>query len=321
MIFDFFRYITTTYFKPPKPTMERLERRQEEWRRKYMPYATSPASPKPTPPSLPPPTPTRVVKPPSPPITPPRISPPKIPSIHDIVSFSHQIRSELRREGVPTPYYTGKLQKPTPQKFCWSIQYIFGVASKLAERAERKYESVVVQPVLAKVAPEGATPTEQIRRGVAGGLVRTPIALTGIPILRMGFKGVATPSGLKKEFGEMVEYAKKRPFEVGAETATTILAPYAYKKLPVRPTISVAEFPRGRIASLGIEVKKLYGEVTFKPLVSVGKSKIVKPISLGKPKIRGEILSKEAYTPQTPFERGIALELSLIHISEPTRPY
>jgi len=308
VIFDFFGYITTTYFKPPKPTMERLERRQEEWRRKYMPYATHPASPKPTPSSPPPPTPTRVVKPPSPPtITPPRISPPKIPTF-DIMGFSQQIRRELRREGVPVWYYTGKLQVPTPQKVWKGIQYITGFASKLAERAERKYESVVVQPVLAKVAPEGATPTEQIRRGVAGGLVRTPIALTGIPILRMGFKGIATPSGLKKEFGEMVKYAKKRPFEVGAETATTILAPYAYKKLPVRPTISVAEFPRGRIASLGIEIKKLHGEATFKPLVSFGKSKIVKPISLGKPKIRGEILSKEAYTPQTPFERGIALE-------------
>jgi len=308
VIFDFFRYITTTYFKPPKPTMERLERRQEEWRRKYMPYATHPASPKPTPSSPPPHTPARVVKPPSPPtITPPRISPPKIPTF-DIMGFSQQIRRELRREGVPVWYYTGRLQVPTPQKVWKGIQYITGFASKLAERAERKYESVVVQPVLAKVSTPSLAPTEQVKRGVVGGLARTPIAVTGIPILRMGFKGIATPSGLRKEFIETGEYIKKRPYEFGAETATTILAPYAYKKLPVRPTISVAEFPRGRIASLGIEIKKLHGEATFKPLVSFGKSKIVKPISLGKPKIRGEILSKEAYTPQTPFERGIALE-------------
>ena len=272
MIFDFFRNITTTYFKPPKPTMERLEQRQEEWRRKYMPYtthSTPPSKPStPTPSSLPPPTPTRVVKPPSPPITPPRISPPKIPTFHDIMGLSQQIRRELRREGVPVWYYTGRLQVPTPQKIWKGIQYITGFASKLAERAERKYESVVVQPVLAKVALEGATPIEQVKKGVAGGLLRTPIALTGIPILRMGFKGIATPSGLKKEFIETGEYIKKRPYEFGAETATTILAPYAYKKLPVRPTISVAEFPRGRIASLGIEVKKLHGEATFKPLVS-----------------------------------------------------
>jgi len=311
VIFGFFRSITTTFFKPPKPTMERLERRQEEWRRKYMPHTTHPTPPSkpptPSPTSPPSPTPAKVVKPPSPPITPPRISPPKIPTF-DIVKLSYQIRDELRREGVPTPYYTGKLQKPTPQKFCWAIQYIFGVASKLAERAERKYESVVVQPVLAKVAPKGETPIEQVKRGFAGGLVRTPIAVTGIPILRMGFKGIATPLGLKKEFVEMGKYIKERPYEFGAETATTILAPYAYKKLPVRPTISVAEFPRGRIASLGIEIKKLHGEATFKPLVSVGKPKIVKPISLGKPKIVSEILSEEAYTPQTPFERGIALE-------------
>jgi len=262
VIFDFFRNITTTYFKPPKPSMQRLEQGQEEWRRKYMPYATPPAPPKP-------PTPTRVVKPPSPPtITPPRISPPKIPTFHDVMGFSQQIRRELRREGVPVWYYTGRLQVPTPQKIWKGVQYITGFASKLAERAERKYESVVVQPALAKVAPKGEAPVEQVKRGVVGGLVRTPIAYTGIPVLRIGFKGVATPSGLRKEFIETGEYIKKRPYEFGAETATTILAPYAYKKLPVRQTISVAEFPRGRIASLGIEIKKLHGEATFKPLVS-----------------------------------------------------
>jgi len=267
VIFDFFRYITTTYFKPPKPTMERLEQREEEWRRKYMPYATSPTSPKPTPPSLPPHTPARVVKPPPPTITLPRISPPKIPTF-DIMGFSQQIRRELRREGVPVWHYTGRLQVPTPQKVWKGIQYITGFASKLAERAERKYEGVIVQPILAKVAPKGSTPVQQVGRGVIGGIVRTPIAYTGIPILRMGFKGIATPSGLKKEFIETGEYIKKRPYEFGAETATTILAPYAYKKLPVRPTISVAEFPKGRVASLGIEIKKLHGEATFKPLVS-----------------------------------------------------
>jgi len=312
VIFDFFRNITTTYFKPPKPTMERLEQRQEEWRRKYMPYATPPTPPKP-------PTPTRVVKPPSPlTITPPRISPPKIPTFHDVMGFSQQIRSELRREGVPVWYYTGKLQVPTSQKVFMGIRYITGFASKLAERAERKYESIVVQPVLAKVAPEKfaktegirewsvrrptergfeittyrqkieeikpapLSPAEQVKRGVVGGLLRTPIALTGIPILRMGFKGIATPSGLKKEFIETGEYIKKRPYEFGAETATTILAPYAYKKLPVRPTISVAEFPRGRIASLGIEIKRLHGEATFKPLVSFAEppfvSKVVRKV-------------------------------------------
>ena len=278
MIFDFFRYITTTYFKPPKPTMERLEQRQEEWGRKYMPHATSPP-PTPKPISLlPPPTPARVVKPPSLPIAPPRISPPKIPTF-DIMGLSQQIRRELRREGVPVWYYTGKLQVPTPQKVWKGIQYITGFASKLAERAERKYESAVVQPTLAKIAPEGASPTEQIRRGVAGGLLRTPIALTGIPILRVGFKGVATPSGLKKEFIETGKYIKQRPYEFGAETATTLVAPYAYKKLPVRPTISVAEFPRGRVASLGIEIKKLYGEATFKPLVSFAEPTFVRKIA------------------------------------------
>ena len=345
MIFDFFRNIATTYFKPPKPTMERLEQRQEEWKRKYMPYTTS-THPSPPSSQLPPPTPVRVVKPPSPPVAPPRISPPKIPTFHDVMGFSQQIRSELRREGVPvwTCKYPLEIHPPTPERLGMALRYISGFGWKLAERAERKYESVVVQPVLAKVAPEKfaktegirewsvrrptergfeittyrqkieeikpapPSPAEQVKRGAVGGLLRTPIALTGIPLLRMGFKGIATPSGLKKEFIEAGKYIKQRPYEFGAETATTILAPYAYKKLPVRPTVSVAEFPRGRVASLGIEIKKLHGEATFKPLVSVGKSKIVKPISLGKPKIRGEILSKEAYVPQTPFERAIALE-------------
>jgi len=244
VIFDFFRSITTTYFKPPKPTMERLERRQEEWRRKYMPYATPPTSPKPTLSPPPPPTPTRVVKPPSPPITPPRISPPKIPTF-DIMGFSQQIRGELRREGVPVWYYTGKLQVPTPQKVWMGIQYITGFASKLAERAEKKYESVVVQPALAKIAPKGSTPVQQVGRGVIGGIVRTPIAYTGIPILRMGFKGIATPSGLRKEFGEMVKYAKKRPFEVGAETATTLIAGgLAGRAIRVREPFEVSAFEK-----------------------------------------------------------------------------
>ena len=245
MIFDFFRNITTTYFKPPKPTMERLEQRQEEWRRKYMPYATPPAPPKPTPSSLPPPTPARVVKPPSPPIAPPRISPPKIPTFHDVMALSQQIRRELRREGVPVWYYTGKLQVPTPQKVFMGIRYITGFASKLAERAERKYESVIVQPVLAKIAPKGEVPIEQVKRGVVGGLVRTPIAVTGIPALRMGFKGVATPSGLKKEFGEIVKYTKKRPFEVGAETATTLITGgLAGRAIRVREPFEVSVFEK-----------------------------------------------------------------------------
>jgi len=79
------------------------------------------------------------------------------------MGFSQQIRRELRREGVPVWYYTGKLQVPTPQKIWKGIQYITGFASKLAERAERKYESVIVQPVLAKVAPEKFAKTEGIR--------------------------------------------------------------------------------------------------------------------------------------------------------------
>ena len=246
MLLDFFRSITTTYFTP-KPTLERLEQRQEEWRRKYMPYATSAPTPKPAPlPSLPPPSPTpkpvQVPKPPS--IALPKLSLPK-PSLKPLFSFTESIRSELRREGVPVWYYTGRLQVPTSQKVWMGIRYITGFASKLAERAERRYESVVVQPALARVAPSGMTPTEQIRRGVAGGLLRTPIAFTGIPLLRMGFKGIATPSGLKKEFVEMVEYAKKRPFEVGAETATTLITGgLAGKAIRVREPFEVSAFER-----------------------------------------------------------------------------
>ena len=278
-----------------------------------MPYAAPTPTPTvikpPSPPSLPPPSPTpkpvQVPKPPS--ITLPKLSLPK-PSLKPLFSFTESIRSELRREGVPVWYFKPEIHAPTPERIGMGFRYIFGFASKLAERAERGYESAVVQPVLAKVSTPSLAPTEQVKRGVVGGLLRTPVAVTGIPLLRMGFKGIATPSGLKKEFVEAGKYIKQRPYEFAAETATSILAPYAYKKLPVRPTISVAEFPKGRIASFGIEIKKLHGEATFKPLVSVGKPKIVKPISLGKPKIVSEILSETAYTPQTPFERAIAFE-------------
>ena len=264
--------------------MERLEQRQEEWRRKYMPYAAPTPTPTvikpPSPPSLPPPSPTpkpvQVPKPPS--ITLPKLSLPK-PSLKPLFSFTESIRSELRREGVPVWYFKPEIHAPTPERIGMGFRYIFGFASKLAERVERKYESAVVQPILAKVSTPSLAPTEQVKRGVAGGLLRTPIALTGIPLLRMGFKGIATPSGLKKEFIEAGKYIKQRPYEFAAETATSILAPYAYGKSPVKLKLSVAEFPRGRVASLGLEIKKLHGEATFKPLVSFAEPKFVGKIA------------------------------------------
>ena len=250
MIFDFFRSITTTYFKPPKPTMQRLEQRQEEWRRKYMPYATPTPTPTvikpPSPPSLPPPSPTpkpvQVSKPPL--ITLPKLSLPK-PSLKPLFSFTESIRSELRREGVPVWYFKPEIHAPTPERIGMGFRYIFGFASKLAERVERGYESAIVQPVLAKVSTPSLAPAEQVKRGVAGGLLRTPMTVTGIPLLRMGFKGIATPSGLKKEFGEVVKYTKKRPFEVGAETATTLLTGgLAGRVIRVREPFEVSAFER-----------------------------------------------------------------------------
>jgi len=85
---------------------------------------------------------------------------------------------------------------------------------------------------------------------------------------------------------------------------------YAYVKVPIR------EFYVGRPTLL----HKLIPRIPVKPkVISVSKasellrlaergSGAFKPISLGIPKWKGEILSMEAYTPQTPFERGIALE-------------
>jgi len=219
------------------------------------------------------------------------------------------IRRELRREGVPVWHFTGRIQVPTPERIFKSLQYISGFAWKLSERLERGYETAIARPIIRTVAPSTSlAPTEQVKRGVISGVVRTPLALTGIPMLRMGFKGVASPSGLKREIGEISQYVRRRPYEFAAETATSLLVPYAYGKLPVRPKITTAEFPKGRVGALGIEIKRLHGEATFKPLVSAGKPSITKPISLGKPKIRAEILSEEAYVPQTPFERSIALE-------------
>ncbi|RLE44321.1 hypothetical protein DRJ16_02435, partial [Candidatus Woesearchaeota archaeon] len=85
---------------------------------------------------------------------------------------------------------------------------------------------------------------------------------------------------------------------------------YAYVKVPIR------EFYVGRPTLL----HKIIPRIPVKPkVISVSKasellrlaergSGAFKPISLGMPKWRGEVLSMEAYTPQTPFERGIALE-------------
>jgi len=302
------------YFEKPKPTVKKPE--------KITPPKPSVVTPKPTVRVEPRHTPTTHPKP-SPPPPPPVVKKPvvkrktpsplpfslslpkfslKLPTFSSIMSFAQQIRSELRREGVPVWYYTGKLQVPTPQKIWKGIQYITGFASKLAEKVEKKYESVVVQPILKKIAPKGETPVEQVKRGVVGGLVRTPIALTGIPALRIGFKGVATPSGLKKEISGMVEYAKKRPFEVGAETATTLVAPYALKKLPVKTKVSVAEFPKGKVAAIGIEIKKLHGEATFKPLVSISTPQLVKKIAHPRFVHPEKIAISTKITPRTPSE-------------------
>ena len=85
---------------------------------------------------------------------------------------------------------------------------------------------------------------------------------------------------------------------------------FAYVKVPIRefyvgrPTLLHKLIPRIPVKSKVISVSKASELLR---LAERG-SGAFKPISLGMPKWRGEVLSMEAYTPQTPFERGIALE-------------
>jgi len=82
---------------------------------------------------------------------------------------------------------------------------------------------------------------------------------------------------------------------------------FAYVKVPIRefyvgkPTILHKIIPRIPVKPKVISVSEA------RTLLSL-KEGAFKPISLGMPKWKGEILSMEAYTPQTPLERAIAFE-------------
>jgi len=180
-----------------------------------------------------------------------------------------EIRRELRREGVPVWHFTGRIQVPTPERIFKSLQYISGFAWKLSERLERGYETTIARPIIRTVAPSTSlAPTEQVKRGVVSGVVRTPLALTGIPMLRMGFKGVATPSGLKREIGEISQYVRRRPYEFAAETATSLLVPSLGKLRAREPfEVGIGERLIGRVTRRYIPKERIVpSELKFSTL-------------------------------------------------------
>jgi len=86
---------------------------------------------------------------------------------------------------------------------------------------QKSWKEITHRETLKETKPAPLPIGEQIKRGVVGGVLRFPLALTTAPILRLGVKGIRSPSELRKELGEMWKYAKQRPYEVGAEVATT----------------------------------------------------------------------------------------------------
>lgn len=119
----------------------------------------------------------------------------------------------------------------------------------------------------------------------------------------------AAPSKAVMFGKEFYGFAKVEPYRAAGGLAVMAAIPLA-RKLPVKPTVSVGRFPAGKGYSFGIEMLRkpsllkpaAFGE--FKPLITIGKGGL-KRISVGKPKIRGELFGKEPYAPTTPLESFI----------------
>ena len=171
------------------------------------------------------------------------------------------------------------------------------------ERYKKEVEKykTMPQPSLIRQFVGGATSTiVGMPRFVAFGMPRIATETIAKPQI-MPSKAISYAKG-------MIEMAKERPTQF-AGSVTAIWALGGFKPSPVRPKISIAEFPKGKAISVGLEIKKLHGEAIFKPIISGAVPKVMKgfkPISIGAPKPKGEILSEAPYTPQTPLETLIA---------------
>ena len=179
-------------------------------------------------------------------------------------------------------------------------------AKAIAEQRERKV------PTNDLPKPE---PVRQVIRG-AGEMVAGIPAFVAFTAPRVIAESTIKPTAIPKKavgFGTgMVGFAAEEPFRFAGGIAAMLAIPAA-RKLPAKPGISVARLPKAQAVSVGFKLVKSpgilkkggYGE--FYPIITVGKGGL-KRVSIGKPKIKGEIFSKELYAPKTPFETRIAVE-------------
>ena len=106
----------------------------------------------------------------------------------------------------------------------------------------------------------------------------------------------------------MYRHAKEEPLQFVGETVGQGLLTYGMKKgytaAPVRPAIGRASFPKGEAVGIGIRIKK-GAYVDYAPIITKGKGGI-KPLSIGKPKLKGNIFSDIPTEIRTPLEVSIA---------------
>jgi hypothetical protein len=106
----------------------------------------------------------------------------------------------------------------------------------------------------------------------------------------------------------MYRHAKEEPLqflgETVGQTALTLGAGKAIKAAPIRPAVGRAKLPHGEAVGIGIRMKK-GAYVDYVPVITKGKGGI-KPLSIGKPKIKGRVFSDIPTEIRTPLEVSIA---------------
>ena len=124
-------------------------------------------------------------------------------------------------------------------------------------------------------------------------------------------KPTAAPGKLVGFGKEMHEFAKEKPVEfAGSVAAMWTLG--GFKGAPVKPKIQIAKLPKAKAISIGVETVKTpglfkkggYGE--YYPGLTIGKGGI-KRVSIGKPKVKGEIFGDKPIEITSPFEARLAV--------------
>ena len=182
---------------------------------------------------------------------------------------------------------------------------------KEAEEYQKLYKQYEKEQTKLEELPK-PHPTRQFVRGV--GELGVSIPMFPIFIGRAGAAVITEPTKVPMKvtkFGEeYYEFAKEEPSRAAGQIAAMVAIPTA-RKLPAKPKITIARFPKAKAIGFGIEITKkphilkpaVMGE--FYPGITIGKGAI-KRVSIGKPKIKGEIFGEELFVPKTPFEAGIA---------------